>query len=214
MLNSFSKENVLNYLKRLIRHPLFYVLLALFALDIASKWIIVGIFKTPNGSTTWLIPNFLGVRFICNTGAIFGLGQGETWARGLFIAIRLILAILIPFIYFLKGRAIKMRYKVALAMIYAGCIGNLVDSMFYWPNITGFNGVVDWIQFSFFSPTFNLADSYITIAVFLLIIFIIIDEIKEVTIKNRKGAYTLTPEEYEKKLAEENKKKNGFSNKE
>lgn len=210
MGNKVTKESVVVFLKKLVRHPLFYVTLGLFVIDIVSKWILVNV--NPNG-TVWLIPNFLGVKLVFNTGAIFGLGDGQIWARILFIVIRLILAILIPIVYFLKGQGIKTRYKVCLAMIYAGCIGNLVDSTFYWPNITGFSGVVDWIQFSFFSPTFNLADSYITIAVFLLIIFIIIDEIIEVREKNRKGAYTLTPEEYEKKLAEENKKKNGFSDK-
>ena len=49
-------------------------------------------------------------------------------------------------------------------------MGKVVD-MFYFPIFT----FPDWVPFLagkiFFSPVFNLADSYITVSVFLLIIF-------------------------------------------
>ncbi|MCQ2753003.1 MAG: signal peptidase II [Bacilli bacterium] len=211
MTTKFKKADVKAFLLRLIRHPLFYVLLALIAIDIASKWIVANHFNChATSEQIWLIPNFICVTLSFNTGAIFGLGNGELWSRVFFIIVRLLITLIGPIIYFLKGQKLRTRYKVCLAMIYAGCIGNLIDGSLYWESTVGFNGVIDWIQFSFFPYIFNLADAYITIAVFLVIIFIIIDEVHEVRIKNRQGAYTLTPEEYEKKMAEENRKKNGM----
>lgn len=198
--------------KRLIRNPLFYVMIGLILIDLLTKWIIVWN-KNSLASPVPIIPNFLYVTLIYNTGAIFGLGNGQLWSRVLIICVRIILALIIPIIYFYKTRKVRMRYKVCLLMIYAGCIGNLIDGLFYWENITGFNGVIDWLQFSFFSYIFNLADAYIVVAVFLLIIFFVIDEIIEVRARNRRGEYSMSPEEYEKYLAKKNEQKNGYNDK-
>lgn len=53
--------------------------------------------------------------------------------------------------------------KLILVLLIAGGAGNLIDRIF-----TG--AVVDFLSFSFW-PSFNLADSYLTIAAFLLILF-------------------------------------------
>ncbi len=54
---------------------------------------------------------------------------------------------------------------------YAGWFMGKVVDMFYFPLFT----FPDWVPFLggeiFFSPIFNLADSYITVAIFMLIIF-------------------------------------------
>lgn len=198
--------------KRMVRNPLFYIMIGLVVIDLLTKWIIVWN-KQSLTPPVAIIPNFLYVTLIYNTGAIFGIGNGQLWARVLIICIRLLLAIIIPAIYFYKERKVKTRYKVCILMIYAGCIGNLIDGLFYWENITGFNGVIDWLQFSFFGYIFNLADAYIVVAVFLLIVFLIVDELIEVRARNRRGEFSMTPEEYEKHLIEENKKKNGYTDK-
>lgn len=53
--------------------------------------------------------------------------------------------------------------KLGMALIAAGAFGNLINRI--W---TG--NVIDFLDFSFW-PSFNLADSYITIAAFLFILF-------------------------------------------
>jgi len=78
---------------------------------------------------------------------------------------------------------------VAIALIFAGAFGNIIDSVFYGvifndslgqvatfmpeePYGTLFHGkVVDMFSFSFFNPVFNVADSAISIGVGLLIVF-------------------------------------------
>ena len=53
--------------------------------------------------------------------------------------------------------------KIALALFLAGGMGNYI-------NRAAQGAVVDFIDFSFW-PSFNLADAYLTISAFLLIIF-------------------------------------------
>ncbi|GAB5398517.1 MAG: lipoprotein signal peptidase [Aureisphaera sp.] len=77
----------------------------------------------------------------------------------------------------------------ALAFIFAGALGNIVDSVFYgiifedsmgqvsqiFPEQgygTWFHGkVVDMFHFSFFPPVFNIADAAISVGVGILIVF-------------------------------------------
>ena len=72
-----------------------------------------------------------------------------------------------------------------ITLITAGAIGNIIDCVFYGKLFgyeTWFYGkVVDMLYFPlihnaagetlFFRPVFNLADSYITVAVFAIILF-------------------------------------------
>ncbi len=202
----FTKEKVKNFFKCLIKSPLFYITLFAIIADIVSKWAVqLNLFV---GQEVTIIPNFLFVTLAHNTGGMFSFGANSEGARIALIVVRSLLAVIIPIAYLYKKKELKMRYRVCILLIYAGCIGNLIDGLFYYENIVGFRGVIDWIQFSFFDATFNIADSYVTVCVFLIIIFIIIDEIKEVLERNRKGEYSMTPEEYQKKLDEEKKNEN------
>jgi len=203
--------------KTIFTSPLTYVLVGLFVLDIVSKWIIVKNFplnsyETRSSVVIDLIPNFLQITRSQNIGSAFGFGNDSSGYRIFLIILRLVISIIIPVLVFTKGKNLKVRYKVAIVLVYAGCIGNFIDIAFYWKSNCGFDGVIDWIQFTFFPFTFNLADAYITVGVILLIILLIIDEVKEIKEKRKTGVYDLTPEEYEAKVREENKKKNGYSN--
>jgi len=224
MKNKFSKENISIFLKHLIKKPLFYIIIGLFVLDLITKWILVLHFKYnfkshESGNNFFIIPGFIYVTLLNNKGAIGGLFGGNETTRIILAIFRCVLAVAIPVCYFAFGRGTKTIFKVALGLIYAGCIGNLIDSLFYHKNIVGFEGVVDWIGITFFWPPypngnliFNLADSYIVIGVAIAIIFLIVDEIKEVKERSRRGEYSMTPEEYEKKLQKE-KKQNETNNK-
>ena len=213
MQHKLNKKEILLFIKDLLKHPLFYILIVLFIADIVSKWVIASHFNFIAGQSITLIPGFLIIELVYNEGAIGGLG-GNLAGRIIFIIIRAIIVFGAPIVYFYKHDNLKKSYKICLGLIYVGAIGNFIDSTFYWKGITPFSGVIDFINHPWFKiGTYNFADAYITIGVFLIIILFIIDEIKEIRIKNRQGAYSLTPEEYEKRLAEQNKKENGYSNK-
>ena len=67
--------------------------------------------------------------------------------------------------------------------------------------ITGFDGVIDWIIFKFGSwefAMFNIADSCLVIGIIVFIIAMIIDEVKEVKARAKRGEYKYSPEELEK----------------
>jgi signal peptidase II len=103
-----------------------------------------------------IIPGILNFQFVKNTGISFGMFQGYNF---LFIIISIIFFILL---YKYKQEINKFSF----ILLSAGVLGNLSDRILY-------GGVTDFISFSFF-PTFNLADSYLTIGV----LWLIIEEIK------------------------------------
>ena len=103
----------------------------------------------------------------------------------------------------MKDNTFGNKERVCAMLLASGAIGNLIDRAFYWVPITGFDGVIDFIQFylgggpsqgtSFINPfaTFNLADSYLTIGIIYLIVLMVLDSIKEN--KNRKSEWTEDP---------------------
>ena len=202
-LKKINKENFLKFLINLIKSPIFYITLAAIIIDIVSKRIVAANIALHHNVT--IIPNFIHITLDYNTKGIFGLGSDSFAARVLLVVFRALIAVILPIVYLIKCKNLKKRYKVTIMLIYAGCIGNLFDGIF------NFNqGVIDWICFDFnwFPYIFNLADSYVTVCVFLIIIFLIVDEIKELINRNRRGEFTMTPEEYEKHLKEQNEKNN------
>lgn len=201
---AFTKEKIGKFFFSLIKSPLFYITLFAIAADIISKWCVQLNFE----GDVFIIPNFLYVTLTHNTGGIGGAGSDSWGAHVAFVVIRSILAVVIPIVYLLKGKELKKRYKVCIMLIYAGCIGNLIDGLFYYDNVVGFTGVIDWIGIKGFFGIFNLADSYVTVCVILILIFIIIDEIKEAVKRNRRGEFSMTPEEYAKKMEKEKKHEN------
>ena len=75
-------------------------------------------------------------------------------------------------------------------LLASGAIGNLIDRAFYWNAITGFDGVIDFLQFylgggpgaavTWVNPfaDFNFADAYLTVGVVMLIVLFIVDFVK------------------------------------
>ena len=103
--------------------------------------------------------------------------------------------------YIVQYKKMTTIYRVALALMIAGGFGNLIDRAFYWPSITGFDGVIDWIIFKFGTwefAMFNIADSCLVIGIIVVLIAIIIDEVKAVKEKAKRGEYKYSPEQLEK----------------
>jgi len=170
-----------------------------------TKWIVKN--NVFEGTSVVLIPNFLSITLVFNNGASFGIGSsGDIGWKILWLMISIIMSAALIWYYVKKYKVLTTWMKVALMLMIAGAIGNLIDRAFYWEAIVGFTGVIDWISFSFFPPVFNLADSALVIGVLILLIILIVDSIKEVREKDKRGEYDLKPEELEKKLKEENEK--------
>ena len=130
----------------------------LIIIDIISKLIVVNILKD---NTFVIIKNFLKFTYVKNIGAAFGILSGNT--------VFLIIISLLFIYYIYKEMKDSTNNKLTIfsyLLILSGAIGNLIDRIF-----RGF--VVDFISFRLFGremAVFNLADSYITIGVILLLI--------------------------------------------
>lgn len=117
-----------------------------------------------------VIKNFFYLTYTNNTGAAFSI---LTDKRIFLVLVGIIIIILL--IYYLKKHQIKNTInKIAFALVIGGSLGNLIDRI-----IRG--SVVDFIDIKIFSynfPIFNLADTFITIGVLLLLININKEETK------------------------------------
>lgn len=102
-----------------------------------------------------IIPGILRFIYVENTGAAFGLFQG----RNPLLALLALVVVVLIAIWFRQVIVWRLG-ALALGLQLGGAVGNLLDRLRH-----GF--VIDFIDFSFW-PTFNVADSAITIGVLLL----------------------------------------------
>lgn len=174
--------------------------LLLLIIDLVSKLLVVANHEyiLSTGGIV-LIPNFLRINYIINNKMVFGISLGsDTANRAIFcVAALLIVTGLIIFLIKKWGKLNKY-YKACIMMILAGAIGNVIDRLFYSPAFLGndVNGVVDWIDFyGIWSFNFNIADSAVVVAAFMLIIYmIVVDIIEYIKINKSK------PKEVEEKV--------------
>jgi len=139
----------------------FLIGLAVCALDVASKVLVVASF--PPHRTVSLLGGLVTLHLYRNPGAAFSVGPSYTAVFAL-IAAGVLAAILR-----LSARLRSWPWAVALGLLLGGAAGNLVDRLLRSPGpLRGF--VVDWIKLPYFPPTFNIADSAITIGAALLVL--------------------------------------------
>lgn len=118
------------------------------------------------GHSRKILGNFLRYTYIENTGMAFGIHVGSQ----LFFAIFSVLASLVIFFYLIRARDEKPIVRFSLALILGGAIGNLIDRIFL-------GAVVDFIDIGFGSLrwyVFNLADTFVSIGMILLITAILL----------------------------------------
>lgn len=150
------------------------VSLIFLAIDQVIKLLIMQNFQL--GANFPLINGVLNFNYIHNSGAAWGILSGKT---GVLITVTLIImAVCIVWLI----RACKKREKLffwSITMILAGGIGNMIDRIFRGGE------VVDFIQFAFWKsfPVFNIADCTIVIGCGLLILFFIMDTVKDIRLK-------------------------------
>ena len=109
----------------------------------------------------------LTLHFVRNTGAAFGLFQGQTGILtvAIFVAIGFLVA------FFIKNARESALIALALSLLVGGAVGNLIDRVQH-----GY--VIDWIKLPNW-PSFNVADSSITVGVILLFVTIIVQDMQE-----------------------------------
>lgn len=143
-------------------------ILVLIIIDQLIKVMVIGTLGTRGESIT-LIPNFLNLTYIENTGGAFGISV----ERIFLIGVDLLIIFFIIKLMTNKKYQIENTANLGLSLILSGGIGNLIDRIFR-------GHVVDYIDMSklFSFPIFNFSDILIVIGVILIIITIILNTIK------------------------------------
>ncbi len=95
-----------------------------------------------------------------NTGAAFGLFQGQAFSLSVVTLIGIVLLLLYVFFIFRRFPFLNSALsRVALGLVLGGTIGNLVDRI-------RFGYVTDFIDFTVW-PAFNIADSAVVVGAIL-----------------------------------------------
>ena len=138
------------------------VIIIVVALDIASKAAAVSSL-TPAYTPHEIIGNLVRFTLAYNPGAAFGFNLGSA-SRWIFTVLTLIALGVLATLYRATREGDYTRV-LALALVSAGALGNLID------RIRWSVGVVDFIDVGFGDHrfwTFNVADSAVTVGAFLL----------------------------------------------
>jgi signal peptidase II len=130
-------------------------------LDQATKWYILTHVRLH--SVQPVIPGFLNITHVQNTGAAFGLLAGQPCAPYVFGLIG-VLAVLLILYYLRRIPRDNVVSSLSLSLVLTGAVGNMIDRL-------RFGGVVDFIDVQYKHwhwPAFNVADSSITVGIILL----------------------------------------------
>lgn len=129
-------------------------------LDYISK-LLVNMFLTLNDSIV-IINNFFSFTYVRNEGAAFSMFGNSNYVLA-FIGIFFVILILY---YLSKKSNIGRLESVCYGLLLGGACGNLIDRIVY-----GY--VVDFLDFKILGydfPVFNLADSFIVISAFIIVV--------------------------------------------
>ena len=147
------------------------ILVALiFIVDRFSKIYVIHLNKF-NYSSELYQSKYLNISLVWNEGIAFGLLSFNQ--NNLYNLLSFLIAIIIIFIFFMIIRNDNIK-RYALLMIFAGAIGNLYDRIVY-------KAVPDFIDFhigDYHWFIFNVADIFISLGVFFMIFFELIDNNK------------------------------------
>lgn len=144
------------------------IALAVIALDQWTKWLVLKNMEL--GESITIIDSFLYITSHRNSGAAWGILQGQMWFFYIITTI-----VTIALLYYLKKSVNEgVLFKFSLALMLGGAIGNFIDRLFR-------QEVVDFIHtypFGYNFPIFNIADSSLVIGVALLIFYMVKEERK------------------------------------
>ena len=148
--------------------PWLAIALIVIVLDQLFKTMILGNYMLGESRT---VTSFFNIVRVHNTGAAFNfLSNASGWQRWFFVGLGAVAAGFI--VWMLKRHGGQRLFGWALALILGGAVGNVIDRLLH-------GHVIDFIQVHYagwYFPSFNVADSAITVGATLLIL----DELRRV----------------------------------
>lgn len=152
-------------MKKYYEHIILMLSIFFLSLDQFSKWLVLSNYPFGFNLTEFgneIINNFFYITYVKNYGAAWGILSNNVY----FLCMISFIVFIVLFI-FVRNEKNYTKYSIIYySLIFGGLLGNLMDRMF--------NGyVVDFLNFYIFGydyPVFNLADTFIVLGVFLLIV--------------------------------------------
>jgi len=146
----------------------FLIAAAVIAVDQFTKWLVRSNLQL---GETWPEDSdaFIRIIHVVNSGAAFGILQGQTP----FLIITSLVGLAAILLYYVYPPMDHGLIRVALGMQLGGAIGNLIDRV-------RMGEVTDFIDVGRF-PTFNVADSSISVSVAAVLLFFALQEFGEGT---------------------------------
>ncbi len=135
--------------------------IVLIVMDQLTKSAAVRYLKGKNPIVIW--QNVFELRYLENRGAAFGLFQNQRW---IFLIMTFFVLIGLLYLYFKRIPAERRYYPLYLisVLFFAGAVGNMIDRAAH-----GY--VVDFFYFVLIDfPIFNMADIYVSVGAFLLVV--------------------------------------------
>ena len=132
----------------------------LFIVDQISKILVVKLIDINHSIE--IIKNFFYLTYTHNTGAAFSILTGQR----IFLILIAVVILIILFNHIRKNKVKEKLEILSFSLIIGGSLGNLIDRI-----VRGY--VVDFVDIKIFGydfPVFNIADTFIVIGVFLLLI--------------------------------------------
>ena len=129
-------------------------------IDIITKIIVINTLNLYESIE--IINNFFSITYVRNYGAAWSILSGSRFFL-IFIGIS---SLILIYKYFIKDRKINKLETITYGLLLGGIIGNLIDRI-----VSGY--VIDFLDFLIFNynfPVFNMADTFIVISVFLILI--------------------------------------------
>ncbi len=143
------------------------IILGSVALDQISKLLIVRFLEQGESIPLW--EDVLHITYVKNPGAAFGMLSDNRWV---FMTVSTVAIIAVLF-YLIKFRPTDKLLVISLSMIVGGGIGNMIDRILL-------KYVIDFIDFRLINfAVFNVADSFVTVGAGILILYLILDTIRD-----------------------------------
>ncbi len=155
------------------------IIIAAVGLDQLSKYLVVSNMELHESIE--LIPGVFRFTYIQNDGAAFGSMDDQRW---IFMVLSTVAIVAILVYMFWKKPQNKLLLS-SLILIVAGGIGNMIDRI-------ALGYVIDFIDFCAFPNLwkwiFNVADSFVCIGAGIMILWLLIDLVKEMKLEKVKKA--------------------------
>ncbi len=180
-------------LKKIVKAwPYFLVFAAIVLLDQWSKVVVANAAGSSGGTihVAWVIKDFIEIAYCENTAGAMALFSAlDEHARYvIFMVITVLILVGLSVYLLLSGKKKSIWLKIAVAFVYAGAIGNFIDRLIEVYVRDFIHVIINIGGREWFPYIFNVADSFLVIAVIMIIIHVLFLDSEAVFKKQDKPA--------------------------